>query len=1074
LYSKGMAKAVNQPMVLSSKLQLPRPKPETLNRPRLMEALGNQLDRRLLVITGDAGYGKTTLLAQLSEKARLPGVFLSLEPEDSDLVTFYSGLVYGLERLQPGLARRCKGLVDRGTDIGKNHRLAMGTLLNELVEKRNEELFIFLDDYHSLSDDSGVHQALDYFIDHLPPDVHLVIASRKEPPLPSLPKWRAKRDLAELGRESLKFTEEEIRSLLGQFYQISLSETEIKGLAQKTEGWITGVQMILQAAGRAGGSVREILNAYLEEHGDLFRYFAGEIFNREKEEIRDFLKRSSVLDVMTPESCRYVLKVHKPEVQLEELVNGNLFVSMTGSGEYRYHRLFREFLYDQLSDPAERCGLHARAAEHHEKKGESAKAIGHYLSADKPREAVRLIDRDRERLVNRAQFALLRSWLERLAPQVYEEFPWLYAVQAVLCKEQGKLEQAENLYRQAEKQLQGKAAQSSSRAYVLYEKSIVLHRKGESKEALTVLRLAIKCCPPENSDLKTSILGFTAQVWLEGLGDANNAKACLNQARKLLKGTSNKMQAVYIEQKQSVLWESIGEKRRAFNIYKGIIEMIGDDYSHLVGSYFHNAAKVALDYGRYDWAGECLNKGQAVCRGYEDIFSESMLEFGYGYLYLFKGQWDQAQKHLERARDIFKEMNWTRSVCIALRQLSRLYRYRGEPEQARHYLELMKQQPLGPLDRIAVLMEQALIEIFKEQYGPAREALDSCKQEAIKYFGKMGEIICYLAEAGIQAGLKKTKEAERWFQKAVILSKDYGFDGLLACELRASPALGRLAQKCTAEKTYLLTIPSFLSAEAKGQAKEEAGLRVELLGTPKIFKGEKELTNCLRRQGQQFLCLLAYHGERGLSREEVLEAIWPMVKPKQAVDNFHLVLFEVRQGLQKAIGRSYGKAIVKEGGRYRIGPGLPVRTDVWAFEELLAGSREAERAGDHAAAKKSMAQALSLKRGEFCQGWTEDWVQRISRRLEDMHQKALLKLGALHLRDGELETSREYYEQAIGRDELCEEAGRGLLRIHGEKGDLNQARSLFAKLEKALRKGLKAEPAPETVEVYKTVMAPKK
>jgi DNA-binding SARP family transcriptional activator len=283
-----------------------------------------------------------------------------------------------------------------------------------------------------------------------------------------------------------------------------------------------------------------------------------------------------------------------------------------------------------------------------------------------------------------------------------------------------------------------------------------------------------------------------------------------------------------------------------------------------------------------------------------------------------------------------------------------------------------------------------------------------------------------------------------------------------------------LAQKCTIEKTYLLTIPSFMSAEVKGPAKEESGLRVELLGTPKIFKSEKEITSGLRRQALQLLCLLAYHGERGLSRDEILQAMWPRVKPKPAVDNFHLVLFEVRQGLQKSIGRSYGKAIVKEGGRYRLGPGLPVKTDVLAFEELLAGSRESEKAGDHAAAKKIMAQALSLKRGEFCQDWTEDWVQGISRRLEDLHQKALLKLGALHLRDGELETSRECYELAIRRDELCEEACRGLLKIYGEKGDLNQAKALFAKLEKALRKELKAEPAPETVEIYKTVMAPKK
>jgi len=1058
-------------MVLRSKLQLPRPKPDTLKRTRLLDLLGNQLDRRLLLITGDAGYGKTTLLAQISDKAHLPGVFISLEPEDSDLVTFFSSLVCGLERLQPGLAKRCQGLVERGTDIGKNHRLAMGTMLNELVEKRNEELFILLDDYHAITDDSEVHQALDYFVDHLPPAVHVVVASRKEPPLPSLPKWRAKRDLAELSREALKFTEEEIRSLLEQFYKISLSETEIKGLAQKTEGWITGVQLILQAAGRDGRSVREMLNAYLEEHGDLFRYFAGEIFNREKGEIRDFLKRSSVLDAMTAESCRYVLKIKDPARHLEELIGSNLFVTAAGAGEYRYHRLFREFLYDQLTDPAERSGLHSRAAEHFERNGEPAKAIGQYLSAGKPREAVRLIDRDRERLVNRAQFALLRSWLERLAPEIYDEFPWLYAVQAVLCKEQGKLEQAESLYKQADSRLQKKGTKDSSRAYVLYEKSIVLHRKGESKEALTVLKQALKCCASENSDLRTSILGFTAQVWLEGLGDSKKAGACLRQARKLLKGTANNMQVVYIEQKQAILLESAGEKRRAFNLYKGIIENIGNDYSHLVGSYFHNAAKVALDCGRYDWAGECLARGQTLCRGYEDVFSASMLEFGLGYLHLFRGKWDQAQKHLVKAHDTFREMNWTRSVCIALRQLSRLGRYREDPGQAQHYLELMKQQPLGPLDRIAVLLEQTLINISRGQPALARESLDSCQEQAVKYFGRMGEIICSLAEAGIRSGLKKPKEAERWLLKAVSLSRDYGFDGLLACELRASPVLGRLAQKCTMEKTYLLTIPSFMSAEVKSQAKEEAGLRAELLGSPKIYQGGREVTTGLRRQARQLFCLLAYHGEQGLGRDEILQAMWPKVKPKQAVDNFHLVLFEVRQGLQKELGRSAGKMIVKEGGRYRTDPGLALKTDVCDFEKQLSDSREAEKAGDAATLKTALNTALTLKQGEFCSGWTEDWVQEISRRLEEKHQRVLLKLGALHLRDGELESSRECYSRAAARDELDEEACRGLLRIHGAKGELNQAKTQFTKLEKNLRRELKSEPAPETVELYRSVMS---
>jgi len=1071
-YSSAMKRTARSQPILHTKLQAPRPKPDTLRRTRLLDLLGNQLDRRLLVITGDAGYGKTTLLAQVREQAHLPCVFISLEQNDSDLVTFFSCLVLGLERLQPGLATRCQGLVDRGTDIGTNYRLAMGTLLNELVEKRNEELFIFLDDYHVVSDDSEVHQALDYFIDHLPAAVHVVIASRKEPPLPSLPKWRAKRDLAELSREALRFTEQDIKALLAQFYTLLLSETEIKGILQKTEGWITGVQLILHSAKRDGKSVGETLNAFLDQHGDLFRYFAGEIFDREKAELRDFLRRSSVLDVMTPDACRHILQIKEPARQLDDLANSNLFVTAFGAGEYRYHRLFREFLYDQLTDPGERTGLHARAAEYFKKRGETAKAIEQYLDAGRHREAVALIGQERERMINRAQFSQLRSWLDRLAPETYREFPWLYAVQAALCKEQGKLEQVEACYQQAEQAMTGNAANDPSRVFVLYEKSIVLHRKGESKLALAVLKQAVACCPAGDVDLKISILGFSSQVWLEGFGDNRKAHHYLDQARNLLKGSPNSTQHIYIEQKKAALLERTGEKRQAFKVYQRIIEQIGDSYFHLAGSYFHNAAKLALDLGKTAWAEECLNQGQALCRGYEDVFSRSMLEFGYGYLHLFKGDWDKAQQCQESALGIFREMNWTRSVCIALRQLGRLHRYRGDHVTAMKYIDLMKQQAPGPLDRAAALLEQALIETARGDHASALESLESCQGPIVKSYGRMGEIYCYLVKATTQAGLGKKRDALKWLQKALPVARDFGYDGLLSCELRASDALRGLAQQCADERAYLLSIPPYDRAAAPaGVVSTGTVLRVELLGPPRLRYGDKDITVSFRRQALQLLCFLAHHGERGASRDEILQAMWPKVKPKQAVDNFHLVLFEVRQGLQKSIGKLHGKTIVKEAGRYRIGANLPVATDVQALEKRMVESRETERAGDAGATKKNLNQALSLQRGEFCSGWTEDWVQGTSRRLEDMHQTALLKLGALHFRDGELETSRECYALAVQRDELCEEGYRGLIRIYGAQGNRIQAKAAFSQLQKVLRKEVNAEPASETIELYRTVMA---
>lgn len=1050
--------------LLLVKLQLPVIRPGTVPREKLLNELANNLDRKLLTITGDAGYGKTTLLAQIREKAHLPCVFISLEPGDSDLATFFSYLVWGLEKLQSGLVRRCRGLVERGTEIGQNTRLAMGTLINELVEKRNEELFILLDDFHNISEDSSVLEALDYFIDHLPVSVHVLIASRKEPALPSLPKWRAKREIKEISRDALRFDERDTRELLIQGYGLDTSETEVSSILARTEGWVTGMHLILQTTDK--NNIRAKTDLKLSDQGDLFRYFAGEIFNRERKDIGDFMRQISVLDNMTPEICGYVTGVKDAAGKLADLAKVNLFIVHTGEREYRFHRLFREFLYDRLDDPSERSNLHFRAAGYYEKANDKFKAIEHYLSAGKHQDAVRLLAVEREAMINRAQFTLLGSWLEKVPGHIFDENPWLYSVQAVLCKEKGKLEQAEEYYSLADKGIRTKGTNDSSGAFVLYEKSIVLHRKGEYASALRTLEEALKSCPSENSDLKISILGFTAQVWLEGLGDAKKAEANLAKAGKLLKNSSNNMQAVYVEQKRAILLESAGEKRRAFYVYKGIIEKIGDQYSHLVGSYFHNAAKVALDYGRIEWAEQCLVKGQSLCRGYEDAFSESMLEFGFGYLYLFRGSWVQAEKHLNKALRIFREMNWTRSVCIALRQMSRLNRYRGDLSGAMDYLEQMKQQPLGPLDRVAVILEQALIEIGQERFKQAAESLESCRESAIKYFGKMGEIMSNLAEAGILAGQNKKKEALNRLTKSVNIAKEYGFDGLLSCELRSNQVLARLAGSCREENLYLATIPSFSSKDIKPET--ICDLRFEFIEQPRILHHNKDISKELRHQAQELLFLLAYNRDRGLTREEILNSLWPSARTKQAVDNFHLLLFELRKGLQKIMGKNHGKLVVKESGRYLIDRSLRVESDVFELEKLWSDSKDAEMEGQKESAKQMLGLSLRLLRGDFCKGWDSEWVQETARKYEERREKIMLKLGTLHYRDGEYEQGLENYLNVLNSNNFSEEAARGIIRIYGTTGRMNEAKTIYNRLNKMLSKELGVEPSKETKDLLQT------
>lgn len=212
---------VSESFILETKLVPPAPKENTISRPRLISLVRQSRNKKLILITADAGYGKTTLITQIMKSQPSHCVYYGLDKGDSDLVVFFSYLVRGIARIAPGLVERSRLLLEHWDEVGKNHQLAMGTLVNELLEKRSKKLYLFLDDYHSLLSESVVHHALDYFIEYLPGTVQVVLTSRVMPRLPSIAKWRAKRDLVELSRQELAFTEQEVKQLFTKVYKVS-------------------------------------------------------------------------------------------------------------------------------------------------------------------------------------------------------------------------------------------------------------------------------------------------------------------------------------------------------------------------------------------------------------------------------------------------------------------------------------------------------------------------------------------------------------------------------------------------------------------------------------------------------------------------------------------------------------------------------------------------------------------------------------------------------------------------------------------------------------------------------------
>jgi len=396
-----------------SKLAAPAPRAELLPRASLQSLLEVGLGAKLCLVDAPAGFGKTTLLAQWRATAGGGQVaWVSLDEGDDDPTRFWVYVVEALRTVEPGMG--ASALAALGRPSADLYRVVLPGLLNEL-SRVGLPLFLVLDDYHLVTNPT-CHQTLTFLLDHLPADVHVVLSSRSDPPLP-LARMRARGELAELRVADLQFTDEEALALLNGPMGLQLGTDDAQRLAERTEGWAAGL-VLAGLSLRARQDPSAFIASFQGDNRHVADYLSAEVLARQPDTDRRFLLGTSVLERLSGPLCDAVLEAQGSARLLEELERSNLFlVPLDDRREwYRYHHLFAELLRVELAsrEPALLPVLHRRAAAWHRQAGNLDEAIGHASAAGEFGEAAALIAAHWLTYWRRGQRATVARWLDGL------------------------------------------------------------------------------------------------------------------------------------------------------------------------------------------------------------------------------------------------------------------------------------------------------------------------------------------------------------------------------------------------------------------------------------------------------------------------------------------------------------------------------------------------------------------------------------------------------------------------------------------------------------------------------------